>query len=332
MPIRKIVVSKWLQNLLKEESFEDSVLIPNGFDFKKFNLAIPIPKKDKFAISMLFHDMERKRSEDALAAIQLVKKKFPQLKVMAFGVPYRPSNFPEWIEYYQQPDDETHNRINNECAIYIGTSEQEGWGLTVGEAMICGQAVCCTDNPGYREMAIDGKTALLSPVRDPKSLSDNVIKLIENDELRQKIAEEGNRYIQSFTWEKSYEKFKKVLNLGKDNKVCFLFPHPAKGPTGGYKVVYEYANRLTEDGVEVHIVYSGSIFWKKKSLRFKLSNIYRYAETLVKGYSSRKWFPLDKRIKEHFTLSLNYRHVPKTDIYVATSPYTAWYLDSYPIK
>ena len=39
--------------------------------------------------------------------------------------------------------------------------------------------------------------------------------------------------------------------------IDFLFPHPAAGPTGGYKVVYEYANRLANDGYGVHIVYSG---------------------------------------------------------------------------
>ena len=63
-----------------------------------------------------------------------------------------------------------------------------------------------------------------------------------------------------------------------------------------------------------------------------LGTVNRYLETLLKGYSSRKWFPLDKRIREVFPLSMNYRHMPKADIYIATSPYTAWYLDKYPIR
>ena len=48
-------------------------------------------------------------------------------------------------------------------------------------------------------------------------------------------------------------------------RVVFLFPRPTAGPTGGYKVVYEYANRLANDGYGVHIVYSVSIqplFWR----------------------------------------------------------------------
>ncbi len=34
--------------------------------------------------------------------------------------------------------------------------------------MICGAAVVCTDNRGYREMAIDGRTALVAPVGMPR--------------------------------------------------------------------------------------------------------------------------------------------------------------------
>ena len=112
--------------------------------------------------------------------------------------------------------------------------------------------------------------------------------------------------------------------------ITFIFPHPVDGPTGGYKVVYEYANRLVTDGYRVNIVYSGSLFWMKKSLYFKLTNCVRYVERLIKGYSGRRWFDLDKRVKEHFSFSLNYQHLPKSDIYVATSPYTAMYVKDYP--
>ena len=37
--------------------------------------------------------------------------------------------------------------------------------------------------------------------------------------------------------------------------IVILFPHPTAGSTGGYKVIYEYANRLVDDGYDVHIVY-----------------------------------------------------------------------------
>ena len=37
--------------------------------------------------------------------------------------------------------------------------------------------------------------------------------------------------------------------------ITFLLPAPLKTPAGGYKVVYEYANRLVDSGFKVNIVY-----------------------------------------------------------------------------
>ncbi len=210
-PLNKIVVANWLQQMLSEEYSENSVVIPNGFDFNRFKLAVAPENRNKFVVSMLYHKQDLKRCQDALDALSLVKNRFPELKVNIFGVPGRPVDLPEWYTYYQVPDNETHNRINNESAIFVASSESEGWGLTVGEAMICGEAVCCTDNAGHREMSIDGKTALLSPVRDPKSLADNIIRLIEDDDLRVAIARNGNNFIQRFRWDESYRKLLELL-------------------------------------------------------------------------------------------------------------------------
>ena len=41
--------------------------------------------------------------------------------------------------------------------------------------------------------------------------SKNIIKLIENNELRCRLADNGYEDIKDFTWEKSYNKLKKIL-------------------------------------------------------------------------------------------------------------------------
>lgn len=35
---------------------------------------------------------------------------------------------PGWMEYYRQPDHDTHNRIYNSSSIYLASSLQEAWG------------------------------------------------------------------------------------------------------------------------------------------------------------------------------------------------------------
>lgn len=209
-PFKKFVISTWLKSIV--EKYDPScVLLPNGFDFNFFKKSKEIEERDKFCITMLYHTSEGKGCQDGFNALDIVKSKYPQLKVNLFGAYNKPANLPQWYTYYKSPDKETFNQIYNEAAIFIGTSWSEGWGLTVGEAMICGCAVACTDNDGYLEMVEPNISALVSPIKDPQSLATNIIKLIENDNLRFSIANQGNMSIRKFSWEQSYQILKTTI-------------------------------------------------------------------------------------------------------------------------
>lgn len=206
----KIVVSNWLGRILKEEGVDYS-LVPNGFNKNDFYIDTPIEKRNKYVVSMLYHQASMKNSTMGFKALEIVKQHYPQLQVIVFGVYKTPENLPEWITYYRNPSKELHNWINNESSIYIGTSSSEGFGLTIGEAMMCGQAVACTDTDGYLEMAVDNETALVSPVNDTFQLANNIVRLISDDELRIRIAKKGNVFIQSFSLENSIQLFKSAI-------------------------------------------------------------------------------------------------------------------------
>lgn len=209
--MHNIVISN---DLLKKvvEAGADSTVIPNGFDFNKFKLTIPIAKKNKLHISMLYHKVDRKGCVYGIEALKIVKNRYPDLQITFFGTPERPTDIPFEFNYYQLPDEATHCCINNEAAIYISPSLYEGWGLTVGEAMACGQAVVCTDNGGHREIAIDGENALLCPIKDSVAMANKILQLIEDDNLRLNLAANGYKMVQSFTWDSSYNKFKSIIS------------------------------------------------------------------------------------------------------------------------
>ena len=210
LPLRKIVISKWLSNLVEREK-ETCIIIPNGFDSNKFKVIIPIEQKDKFLISMLYHINDRKDIGTGIKAIEMAHKKIPQLRLVLFGAYPEPENLPNWIKYCKMPSLEKHIEINNRAAIYVGCSKIEGWGLTVGEAMMCGQAVACTDNDGYKEMASDKVNALLSPVGDSGALAENIIRLVLDDNLRYELAKKGVETIKEFNIERSYALFRDSL-------------------------------------------------------------------------------------------------------------------------
>jgi glycosyltransferase involved in cell wall biosynthesis len=162
---------------------------------------------------MLFHLSSAKGCDDGLKSLEIVRDKFPLLKASFFGYPERPKNLPSWIKYIQTPDKDLHNKIYNEAAIFIGTSHSEGWGLTVGEAMICGCAVACTNIEGYNIMAKNEDTALLSEPGDFQVMAENIIRLIDNDKIRYQIAKNGSTNIQKYKWDESYNIFKKTVKI-----------------------------------------------------------------------------------------------------------------------
>ena len=212
-PLKKIVISRWLQEIIENEEKEKCTLIYNGFNFNDFKEDIKISDKNKYRVTMLYHTIELKGAKYGLEALEIVKKGIPQLRANLFGTPTTPAELPDWITYNQQPSKEKLNEIYNKGAIFIGTSNIEGWGLPIGEAMICGAAVACTNNKGYLEMAKDGETALVSPIKDAQALANNIIRLIKDDELRHHIARNGNEFIKQFKWDRSYSKLKETLNI-----------------------------------------------------------------------------------------------------------------------
>lgn len=210
LPLKKIVISKWLSKIVEKEG-QKCVIIPNGFNPKKYYQTIPFDKKDKYLISMLYHVNTNKDVNVGMKAVELAKKEIPELKLVLFGAYPKPKNLPEWVSYCQNPTAEKHLLLNNMAAIYLGCSRVEGWGLTIGEAMMCGQAVVCTDNDGYLEMAENRKNALVSNVGDSEALAANIILLVKDDELRIKLAKKGMEDIKKFNFDTSYDILKKFV-------------------------------------------------------------------------------------------------------------------------
>lgn len=208
--MHNIVIAPWLQDIVSESGAK-STLITNGLDFHQFSLKNPIEERSPFEVILMYHTLEQKRLQDSFAALRIVKNTIPQLHVTMFGTYEAPKDMPDWYTYHHQPMGQELCDIYNSGAIYVAASDFDGFGLTIGEAMICGCAIACTNNGGFRCMAEHEKTALLSPVYDVEALAKNIIRLITNNELRHKIAYGGNSNIQQFSWEKSYQKLKELI-------------------------------------------------------------------------------------------------------------------------
>lgn len=99
-------------------------------------------------------------------------------------------------------------------------------------------------------------------------------------------------------------------------RICFVLPGVARQPVGGYKIAYEYANRLAKENHDVRILYLNQDFLKDYTLPISLKRIGAQLITKIEP----KWFSLDKRIKKISNLDPNYKEkLGKLDICFATS-------------
>jgi glycosyltransferase involved in cell wall biosynthesis len=210
LPLHKVVISRWLEGVARELG-EPAEYIPNGLNFETFGMDVMPEKRDPFAVAMMYQPADWKGSADGFRALQRVKAKVPALKAHIFGIYPRPSNLPEWAEYHENPQQSKLREIYNMASIFLSPSWTEGWPLPPAEALQCGAALAATDIGGHREYAHRGETALLSPPKDPDALAASVLRLLEDQELRLRLARQGHDYIQQFTWDRAVTSFESVL-------------------------------------------------------------------------------------------------------------------------
>jgi hypothetical protein len=69
------------------------------------------------------------------------------------------------------------------------------------EAMACRCALATTNTGGCLDYAINEQTALVSPTRNADGLSQNLIRLLDDEILLQTLSENGCRKISELDWQ-----------------------------------------------------------------------------------------------------------------------------------
>ncbi|MBA7490640.1 D-inositol-3-phosphate glycosyltransferase [subsurface metagenome] len=211
LPLKKIVIANWLKKL-GEEEFKQNIsgMITNGVDFEKFKNPGKIYHKPK-RILMMYSPLKFKGFSDGLEAYNIVKKKYPEVKLILFSA-YSPGpDVPKEIEFHLNPPQNKLREIYSSCDIFVSPSHMEGCQLPPMEAMACKTAVVATDVGGVPDYTIPGKTALVVPPKKPKLLAKAILGLLKDEDKLRKISQAGYYHIRKFTWDKAAEKFERVL-------------------------------------------------------------------------------------------------------------------------
>ncbi|MBI5044656.1 MAG: glycosyltransferase [Candidatus Levybacteria bacterium] len=101
------------------------------------------------------------------------------------------------------------------ASAFILGARYEPFGLTTLEAMACGAAPIISSVAGSREVIIDGLNGFIVNMHDRTSLSEAIVKLISDDKLRKKVAENAAFTTKEHSdWDKVVEKMISLyLNL-----------------------------------------------------------------------------------------------------------------------
>ncbi len=122
----------------------------------------------------------------------------------------------EQIIFTGNISDEDKLQLLSLSDIYVSSSRHEGFGIVFLEAMAAGLPVITYDKGGQTDFLIDGKTGYLVPVNDKAQLKDRIEKLMDSDDLRDRMKAHNRRYIENFfienTASRYHEQYLEVLN------------------------------------------------------------------------------------------------------------------------
>lgn len=199
----KICVSSWLVDVgvrygAPPEQFAVALC---GLDPARFVVKVP-PEQRERQVAVLHHTHVAKGWDVALAALEEAQRITAPFSVAVFGTEVPEDPLPSWATFHRRPDHEVlSSDIYNRSQVFLQASHYEGLGLTAIEAMSSGCALMTTDCGGSRDYAVDGDTALVVPPGDVAGLAAGVARLLDDQDLRIRLALAGRQHVQRFDWD-----------------------------------------------------------------------------------------------------------------------------------
>jgi len=224
----------WEKEWLKENMNLDSKLLIGGVNAEMFHPVEVKKNPNEIRILCSGDSRERKGTKTILKAIEISKKEEQKIVLDIYhgkGIPQE-----KMAEKYSSAD------------IFVEGSWNAGWNNPVVEAMACKVPVICTDIGGVKDFAFNEKTALLVPQKEPEALASAILRLIKDENLREKLRENAHQHVRQFDWDKSAERLEEILSselsrkTGLYSKINVVVHNPRKALDKG-KVIFKKVSK-----------------------------------------------------------------------------------------
>jgi glycosyltransferase involved in cell wall biosynthesis len=119
-------------------------------------------------------------------------------------------NLQDNVTFWGRISDNEKHRLMSVAHALLMTSVREGWGLVVTEANACGTPAVVYNVPGLRDSVRSEETGLIVTAR-PRDMSAALLRLTSDPGLYDRLAGEGQRWSQRFSFDKTAETIGHVL-------------------------------------------------------------------------------------------------------------------------
>ena len=209
MDFEFITMAQWLEKWLNNQFGKVATYIPNGINEKTIFRDNPIERKSDKVRILLEGSINTpfKGMEDAFMAVNGLDCEV--WCVSSSGTPK-----PEWKcdKFFSKISFDKMRHIYSSCDILLKMSRVESFCYPPLEMMACGGTAVIGQVTGIEEYAIDGYNALIVPSGDIKAAHNALKKLIEDNELRGRLAENGKKTAEKFRWDASVDKLEKIFS------------------------------------------------------------------------------------------------------------------------
>jgi glycosyltransferase involved in cell wall biosynthesis len=210
----RFVVSRYWQDVLRTQYGYDSMVTYNGLDLEDFS-RLP-PRRSKTANVLFVGGLEpRKGLEYLVLAMGQVVQEIPDARLVAVAkTGFEGTD--EWrffeqlagragltdnVDFRESVSQETLLGFYSDCDILVLPSRTEGWGLSLMEAMACKKPVVASRVGGIPELVRDGTDGLLVEAGDVAGLSQAILRLLKDPDLRVRMGGAGRERVGKYSWD-----------------------------------------------------------------------------------------------------------------------------------
>lgn len=207
--------------LIKNKNINaDLISVVNGAINYNY-ITLSIPNHDKVYAGIFLARFHPQKGIFALIKIwKLICEKKLDAKLCIIGS--GPRYFVEEIKIFVEKNNLTNNinlvslKIGTEkfvllksAKIFLYPSYYESFGIVIAEAMACGLPVVTWNLPIYED--IYGENILRLPIGNIKEFAEVVIRLLDDEGLRNSLGSKGQKFIQKYDWNKIAKRESKIL-------------------------------------------------------------------------------------------------------------------------